>query len=145
MLSVRMLKPFYVKHETTCIRIMLAYQYFSIHFGDDLYQFIPIEGREIVVNRKTKRITNIEDILVFQKGKHMMQISMQELMDLPDFLTHVNSIASRYLDPKSLRKMDQIIYYLERENALRLIDNALDERDKPTFLTLSSYFNQHFH
>ncbi|MFC0524295.1 IDEAL domain-containing protein [Pontibacillus salicampi] len=147
MLSVRMLKPFYVKHEATCIRIMLAYQYFSIHFGDDLYQFVPIEGREIVVDRKTKKITNVNDVLVFQKGKHMMQISIQELLDLPDFVTHVHSIASRYLDRKrgnNMKTIDKIIYDLERENAIRLIDKALDQQDEPAFIELSSYLNQNF-
>ncbi|MYL36073.1 IDEAL domain-containing protein [Pontibacillus yanchengensis] len=147
MLSVRMLKPFYVKHEENCIRIMLAYQYFSIHFGDDLYQFTPIEGREIVVDRKTKKITNVNDVLVFQKGKHMMQITIQELLDLPDFVTHVHSIASRYLNRKksiNMKTIDKVILELERENAMRLIDQALDKQDEPGFIELSSYLKQHF-
>lgn len=147
MLSVQMLKPFYVKQEVDRIRIMLAYQYFSIHIDDKLYHFVPVEAREISISRETKRIENTEDILVFQCGKHMIQISIQELMDLPDFLTHVNSIAERYLKkkkPVNLNKVDRVIQELELENAKRLIDQALDQRETEKFHDLVWYMKDHF-
>lgn len=147
MLSIKTLKPFYVKQETRNIRIMLAYQYFTIHIDGDVYQFVPVEGREIVVNRKTKRIENEKDILVFQKGKHMIQISIAELLDIPEFLTHVHSIAHRYLTkqlPVTLEKSGDVIYELERQNAMRLIDQAIDQNDKEAFLELCDYMNENF-
>lgn len=147
MLSVQMLKPFYVKQEEESIRIMLAYQYFSINIDDKLYHFIPIEGREIVIDRSTKQIVNTKDVLVFQKGKHMIQISISELIELPDFLSHVDSIAARYLKKKkaiSLSKIEQVIHDLERENAKRLIDQCLDEGDSDTFHELVWYLKDHF-
>lgn len=147
MLTVQMLKPFYVKQEENCIRIMLAYQYFSIQLDGKLYHFVPVEGREIVINRDTKRIENTNDVLVFQKGKHMIQVSIKELIDLPDFLTHVNSIAIRYLKKKkpiSLTKVDRVIHELEKENAKRLIDQTLDNRDSTRFNDLVWYYKDHF-
>ncbi|KGX90673.1 hypothetical protein [Pontibacillus marinus] len=147
MLSVQMLKPFYVKQEVDRIRIMLAYQYFSIHIDDKLYHFVPVEGREISINRDTKQIENTKDVLVFQNGKHMIQISILELMDLPDFLTHVNSIAHRYLKkkkPVNLTKVDRVIHELEMQNAKRLIDEALDKRETKKFHDLVWYIKDNF-
>jgi len=147
MLSVQMLKPFYVKQEVDRIRIMLAYQYFSIHIDEKLYHFVPVEGREIAINRETKRIENTKDVLVFQCGKHMMQISILELMELPDFLTHVDSIANRYLNkklPETLNKVDRVVQELEKQNAKRLIDEALDKRETERFHDLVWYMKDHF-
>src|SRR5690606_40154579 len=60
MVTVKMLKPYYIKLNSEYIRIILAYQYFSLLIDNKLYHFVPIEGREILINRKTRKVVNTE-------------------------------------------------------------------------------------
>ena len=43
---VKMLKPYYVKEDERFIRVVLAYQYFSLLIDEELYQFVPMEARD---------------------------------------------------------------------------------------------------
>lgn len=55
MVTVKMLKPYYIKTEEEYVRVILAYQYFSVVINKKVYQFIPVEANEIRINRKTKK------------------------------------------------------------------------------------------
>ncbi|MFD2922518.1 IDEAL domain-containing protein [Halobacillus naozhouensis] len=143
MLNVKMLKPYYVKEDKRFIRVVLAYQYFSLFIDDELYQFIPKESREIIIDRKRKRVHNVFDIFVFQRGKRIVYVSVADLIALPDFLTHLHSITAPYYkeDVKNIieEKTDiaAIIDELEKSNLQRLIDQSLDIRDHDAFTTLT--------
>lgn len=69
MVTVKMLKPYYVKTEEKYIRIILAYQYFSIIMNKKVYQFIPVKSTEVRINRKTKKLRMSMMSLLFKKGK----------------------------------------------------------------------------
>lgn len=138
-----MLKPYYIKTDAHRIRVILAYQYFSIFINKEVYHFIPIENKEIVIDRKTKRIVNIEDRFAFQKGKDIIYFKMSELIALPDFLIQLFFIIESYdsrtqNNPKDKQSQETefIIQELERLNTERLIDKALDERDESLFYSL---------
>ncbi|WP_226037104.1 IDEAL domain-containing protein [Aquibacillus saliphilus] len=137
MLSVKMLKPYYVKEESDCIRVVLAYQYFSLSLDDKVYQFVPLEAREIRINRKTQKVENEEDVFVFQKGKEYSRVALTELLKLSDFLTHLNSIVQPYLNgdktPIKTEEIDQVIIALEKENLKRLIDTSLEDKNYQDF------------
>ncbi|MFC7321836.1 hypothetical protein [Halobacillus campisalis] len=147
MLNIKMLKPYYVKEDNRFIRIVLAYQYFSLFIDDELYQFIPMESREIIIDRKSKRVHNVFDIFVFQRGKRIVYISVADLLKLPEFLTHLHSITSPYeaeiIDEvkESEDQIDSIVSYLEKQNLRRLIDKAIDCSDKKTFVELTQTWN----
>ncbi|WP_080873237.1 IDEAL domain-containing protein [Oceanobacillus timonensis] len=145
MVTVKMLKPYYVKTEEKYIRIILAYQYFSIIMNKNIYQFIPVKSTEVRINRKTKKIENTEDVFAFQKEKEVLTISMSQLVSVPGFLEMLHRIAESYYLPEDTevvsdqqRALDQLVSELEDENVKRLIDKAIDNEDKETFLELTN-------
>lgn len=143
MVTVKMLKPYYIKADSKSVRVILANQYFSILINDDLYHFVPIEAREIKVDRKTKRIVNIKDRFSFKRGKDIIYIKMTELIGLPDFLIQLYFIIESYYAQKKLKNNNELspetramIKRLEELNIKRLIDKSLDDRDEETFRSL---------
>ncbi|WP_067727074.1 IDEAL domain-containing protein [Oceanobacillus damuensis] len=144
MVTVKMLKPYYVKTEEKYVRIILAYQYFSVVINKKVYQFIPVESNEIRINRRTQMVENTEAVFAFQNGKDIVNVSMSKLISIPDFLNQLHSIAESYYHTEaSLRKTDQekaihlFIDELERDNIKRLIDMTLDSRDEEMFYSLT--------
>ncbi|RDW15647.1 IDEAL domain-containing protein [Oceanobacillus chungangensis] len=141
MVTVKMLKPYYIKADENYVRIMLAYQYFSIVMEEKVYQFIPVEANEIKINRKTKKVENIDARFAFQNEKNVVYVTMTKLMTLPDFQKQLDSIAESYYFKQevSISKVEfknetaLIIAELEKANVKRMIDRALDERDEVIF------------
>ncbi len=137
MLSIKTFKPYYVKEEGNYIRVVLAFQYFSLLMDDKVYQFVPLESREIRINRETQAIENKDAVFVFQKGKKYNRITLRDLMRVKDFQDHLSKILSPYMiltQPKEKRdEIDYVIMELEKINLLRLIDLALDEKDQIKF------------
>jgi uncharacterized protein YpiB (UPF0302 family) len=136
-----MLKPYYIKADEQFVRIILAYQYFSVVINKKVYQFIPIEGKEIRINRRTRKVENVGSRFAFQKGKEIIYLTMTELITLPDFLTQLHHIAKPYYNVESevdkiSLEIERVMEELEKINIKRLIDKALDERDEKTFREL---------
>lgn len=143
-LTVNMLKPYYIKADENHIRVILAYKYFSIFIKGEVYQFIPIEEKEIRLHRKTREIVNLNAEFAFQRGKKIVRIAMSELVSLPNFLTLLHSIVEDFYQKNNLvdeEKMpsenESVIQELERLNLYRLIDKALDEHDEELFNKLT--------
>lgn len=143
LLTVKMLKPYYIKTDANQIRVVLAYQYFAIFIHNEVYQFIPTDAKEIRINRRTQKIINVDARFAFQKGKNIIYIPMTELISLPDFLIQLYSIVETYYANGHIEKHDEdsheidiVIDELERLNIKRLIDRSLDERDEATFQSL---------
>lgn len=141
MVSVKMLKPYQIISDDKQIKITLAYQYFSIVIEGQVYHFVPIDAKEIIICKKTKRIMNIDARFAFQREDEVVYITMVELINLPDFLIQLFFIVeSHFIEKQSKEKqeteIDLIIKQLEQQNILRLIDNALDNKDAETFYSL---------
>lgn len=139
-----MLKPYYIKTDEKYVRIILAYQYFSIDVKGKVYQFIPVEANEIKVNRQTKKIENIHAKFAFQHEKDVVYVTMAKLVTLPDFLKQLHSITASYFYENStnsiiVKEIESavIIGKLEKDNLKRLIDKALDEKDEKLFYELT--------
>lgn len=145
MFTVKMLKPYYIKADEDHVRVILAYQYFSLFINEKVYQFVPTKAKEIQISRRTQKVVNTEALFAFQKGKDVIQVAMSELISIPDFLEQLNEIAKPYYINESEEKLAQkyesaiIIGEMEYENIKRLIDKALDARDKVTFEKLVKY------
>jgi uncharacterized protein YpiB (UPF0302 family) len=140
-ISVKMLKPYYIKADDQFVRIILAYQYFSVVINKIVYQFIPIEGKEIRINRRTRKVENVGSRFAFQKGKEIIYLTMTELITLPDFLTQLHNIAKPYYNNgQEINEVNAenelVMKELEKKNIKRLIDKALDERDEESFREL---------
>lgn len=145
MVTVKMLKPYYIKADAEYVRVILAYQYFSVIINQQVYQFIPVEAKEIRIDRSTRKVKNIDANFAFQKGKDVVYVSMSELITLPDFMEQLHAIAEPYYKKDTKEKKDPedesaaIIYELEQMNLKRLIDKALDERDEIAFKQLVEF------
>lgn len=132
------------------IRVILAYQYFSLFINKQVYHFVPIEGQEILVNRRTKKVVNTETKFAFQRGKDVIYITMKKLTSLVDFMDQLEEIIQPYYEPETEEKSHVaqsdkdlndvtalIIKELEVQNIKRLIDQALDAQDEKSFYELS--------
>lgn len=127
------------------IRVILAYQYFTLLIDKKLYHFVPIEGREILINRKTKKVVNTETKFAFQRDNDIIYITMKKLTSLVDFMDQLGEIIKPYYenplvvykdDTKFSAETNQLIKQLEEENIKRLIDQSLDDRDANKFKEL---------
>jgi len=141
LVSVKILKPYYIKTTEQTIRVILAYQYFAMFINNQVYHFVPIEAKEIRINRKTRKIENVAARFAFQKGKDVVYMTMTELISLPEFLTQLDTICEPYYvtmdtDTQDEHYVSEVIDELEYWNVKRLIDKALDERDYEAFQEL---------
>src|SRR5699024_4045253 len=107
-----------------------------------LYHFVPIEGREILINRKTKKVVNTETKFAFQKDDDIIYITMKKLTSLVDFMDQLGEIIKAYYenslvvyeeDTNLSKSTNQLVRELELANVKRLIDKSLDNRDANTF------------
>ncbi|HLR08860.1 MAG TPA: IDEAL domain-containing protein [Bacillota bacterium] len=139
MVSVKVLKPYYLKIDKNFVHVILDYQYFTVEIGSEVYQFIPVEAKQIKIDRRTQKIKNTYDILAFQKGRCIKYIPISELVAVPEFLIQLYTITSAYYlsdNAETDVDTDLLIAELERLNVMRLIDKSLDEQDEETFYKL---------
>ncbi len=113
---------------------------------DEVYHFVPLEAREIRINRDTQQIENKNDVFVFQKGKKYNRITLSDLIKVKDFQEHLSTILSPYIivsetDEKK-DNIDHVIMELERSNLLRLIDRSLDDKNPENFLLYTTKLNE---
>ena len=139
MLQVKLMKPFYSKQEGQIRKLVFAYQYFSILKDDELFHFIPVEGKEIIINIKTYKVENLSEVFVFQKGNRFIRLPLYQLLLVSDIHVHLQTILQ--LDDMGDNEiMDDVqeeaevaIQELEEENRYRMIDYALQERNENLF------------
>lgn len=147
MVSIKLLKPYFIKMNSEYIRIILAYQYFSLLINKKVYHFVPIEGQEILINRKTKQVINTETKFAFQKGKDIIYITIKKLTTLEDFMDQIEQIIKPYYNNEAVeeqgsKEVTLLIKELELQNFKRLIDKALDNNDKATFRKLVTEYKK---
>ncbi|WP_033541884.1 IDEAL domain-containing protein [Planococcus sp. CAU13] len=139
MLHVKMMKPFYTKKEEHLVKFVFAYQYLSIMKDDELFHFIPVEGKEIVVNMNTFQVENLSEVFVFQKGNRFIRLPLYQLLLVSDIHMHLQSILQgetagiAEIPEQAKTEAMEVIESLERENLNRLIDFALESRDEVMF------------
>ncbi|PYF07563.1 IDEAL domain-containing protein [Ureibacillus chungkukjangi] len=148
MIQVQFMKPFYTKVSGKTLRLVFAYQYFSIVKDDELYHFVPVEGKEMIIDLETKQIENLSEIFVFQRGNRFIRLPLYQLLlisNVHDHLTPILAKATTSDDtlnviPKeeSQSEMQKMIRELEEQNLERLIDQALENRDEKRFHELAS-------
>jgi len=139
MLHVQLMKPFYSKREGQKMKLVFAYQYFSILKDDDLFHFIPVEGKEIIVNLNTYQVENLSDVFVFQKGNRFIRLPLYQLLLVSDIHVHLQTIL-QHGQPEDAEPTNEVkeeanefITLLEEANRGRMIDYALKMRDEDLF------------
>ncbi|SDN22704.1 hypothetical protein SAMN05518871_10425 [Psychrobacillus sp. OK028] len=143
MILVQLMKPFYTKYEGESIKMVFAYQYFSIRKDDELFHFIPVEGKEIILNAMTLQVENLSEVFVFQKGNRFIRLPLYQLLLVSDIHVHLQSILeeANQVDKQgvSIEGTDEVIKLLEQQNLERMIDFALITKDESLFNTLLQY------
>lgn len=141
MIQVQYMKPFYTKVHGNMLRLVFAYQYFSIIKEGEVYHFVPTEGKEMIVNLNTFQIENLSEIFVFQRGNRYIRLPLYQLLLISNVHDHlklilenatIESITPRYLVEEK-PDMQKLINDLELQNIDRLIDKALEKRDEALF------------
>ncbi|MGE7664349.1 IDEAL domain-containing protein [Ureibacillus composti] len=142
MIQVQFMKPFYTKVAGENLRLVFAYQYFSIMKDNELYHFVPVEGKEIIVNLNTMQIENLSEIFVFQRGNRYIRMPLYQLLLISNVHEHLSPILQKASSKKdtvnlvpneSDQEIDSVIRVLEEQNIDRLIDEALANRDEELF------------
>lgn len=145
MIQVQFMKPFYTKVAGDNLRLVFAYQYFSIMKDNELYHFVPVEGKEIIVNINTLQIENLSEIFVFQRGNRYVRMPLYQLLLISNIHEHLTPILQKASAQKESVnvvpentdiEIQELIDSLETQNIERLIDEALEKRDKTRFLEL---------
>lgn len=134
MLSIQRMTPFFTKQEDFRLRLVFAYQYFSIIKGDEVFHFVPTEGKEIIVNMKSLQVENLGEVFVFQRGNRFIRLPLYQLLLISDLHMHLNTIleGSIHMEvqvevPEDVTaEAKEIIGDLETTNRLRMIDYALE-------------------
>lgn len=150
MLHVQMMKPFYCELEGFQMRLVFAYQYFSVKKDEELFQFIPVEGKEIIVNTQNFQVENLSDIFVFQKGNRFIRLPLYQLLLVSDIHMHLQSILqlvdikpSDVVSDQIQTEVSAIIEEFEMANRERLIDYALIHHDAVLFRKLVNHNGGH--
>lgn len=144
MMQVQYMKPFYTKITGDKLRLVFAYQYFSILKENEIFHFIPIEGKEMIINLNTQQIENISEVFVFQKGNRFIRLPLYQLLLITNVQEHLGPILES-ATPKpqlplvssvTVGEVDQLITELEQKNIDYLIDRALLDHNKDLFFEL---------
>lgn len=148
MIQVQFMKPFYTKVNGKTLRLVFAYQYFSIVKDDELYHFVPVEGKEMIVDLETKQIENLSEIFVFQRGNRFIRLPLYQLLLISNVHEHLTPILDKatthddtvnHIPKEEIEsEMHKMIRELEEQNLERLIDQALENRDEQSFYQLVS-------
>ena len=141
MLKIRRIEPFYTKRDGDRLKLVFAYQYFSILKDDELFHFIPVEGKEIIINLQTLQIENLSDVFVFQKSSRFIRLPLYQLLLVSNIHDHLQKILEDLeLSTETKRAQNnineetaQLVNEMEDMNRLRMIDYALDHKDQQMF------------
>ncbi len=143
MLSVQRMTPFFTSQEDFRLRLVFAYQYFSIIKGGEVFQFVPSEGKEIVINTKSLQVVNLGEVFVFQRGNRFIRLPLYQLLLMSDLHIHLTTILEGELDLETellevvTLEAVGILEQLEVDNRLRMIDYALETNNRSMFNQLT--------
>lgn len=143
MLSVQRMTPFFTSQEDFRLRLVFAYQYFSILKGGEVYQFVPSEGKEIVVNIKSLQVENLGEVFVFQRGSRFIRLPLYQLLLISDLHLHLSSILEGTLNlqlempEEVVQEAEKLMEEIESGNRQRMIDYALETNNRPLFTQLT--------
>ena len=143
MIQVQFMKPFYTKMVGMKLRLVFAYQYFSITRDGEIFHFIPIEGKEILVDLNSLQVENLSEVFVFQRGNRFIRLPLYQLLlvsNVHEYLMPIIENVSAQVKssqneeaPTVNEEVEALVRSLEEHNLARLIDDALASRDEARF------------
>jgi len=105
-----------------------------------VYRFLSIEGNEIIINKGTRAIENLDQYFVFSKGIQLIRVSIKELLESSNFYEHLFSILEelKIIEKLTDVEIENTLKEVEKFNILNAIDIALGIKDRESFHYLSS-------
>ena len=124
MLSVKRMTPVFYTSEriSDYDSVFAAFEYFSIVKGEEVFHFIPAEGKEIIINTKSLQVENLGEIFVFQRGSRYIRLPLYQLLLISDLHVHLNTILEENfvgdieLPVEVMTEAEVMIEELEMEN-----------------------------
>lgn len=162
MLKVEFMKPFYTKVSGGKLRLVFAYQYFSITRDGELFHFIPIEGKEMIINLTNMQVENMSEVFVFQRENQFIRLPLYQLMLISNTQDHLMKIIEPMSGGKDASMKDSYGLYEDNDdfevemdkdivdligeltnlNIDRMIDKSLEDRDEVKFKELIEFKKQ---
>ncbi len=147
MLSVQRMTPFFTRKEEYRLRLVFAYQYFSINKKGEIFHFVPLEGKEIIINMKNLQVENLAEVFVFQRGNRFIRLPLYQLLLVSDLHKYLNELLEVSPDMKLdieielteevILESTALIESLESEYHARMIDYALETNNQLLFEELT--------
>jgi|GEM_PF-1902089 len=129
MIQVQYLKPFYTKVTGNKLRLVFAFQYLSILNEGEIYHFIPIEGKEMIIDLKTQQIENISEVFVFQKGNRFIRLPLYQFSLITDVYNFINPIIHNEIKKNSnIKDWKEPTYKIAKVNFKGLSDLPTNEK-----------------
>lgn len=153
-MKVQYMKPFYTKVTGNKLRLVFAYQYLSLMENDDIFWFVPIENKEIIINLDNQQIENNYDVFVFQRSNRFKRMHLHQLLMIDGFREQLDEIinistgkSSISFDSQddsvpedvaqdSIKLLDEILEF----NIKNAIDMMLDNKDYDGIVRLRGWF-----
>src|SRR5690625_300136 len=140
MLAFKTIKPYHLEANSNYLYLVLAKSDFTILINNKEYQFIPLKAKKIKINRINRQVDNPNDIFAFHRDNDIIYITLTRLLQMTDFLIELHRISKPYCYPESkpgeIYDHEMVIDELERLNIKRLIDRALNQRERGRFYQL---------
>lgn len=92
MMKIEYLKPFYTKVTGNKLRLVFAHQYLTVSKDNEIFHFIPIECKEMIVNLDTEQVENLSEVFVFQKDKRFIRLPLYQLLLITNIHSFINPI-----------------------------------------------------
>ena len=86
-----------------CVSILLNFK------GDEIFHFIPSEGKEIVINIKSLQVENLGEVFVFQRGNRFIRLPLYQLLLISDLHTHLNMIIEGSVDMEIEVELPEVV------------------------------------
>lgn len=124
--------PFRTKVEGETLKIVFAYQYIQINKDGEIFNFIPIEGREIIFDFKYQHIKNLDDVFVFYRLNRFISLPLYKLATLCEGFEESVYQISKKIKSGCGEEIESLVKEIEYFNIQREIDRHLELRDFET-------------
>ena len=145
-ITVKFIKPFYKRVSGTKLQLVFSYQYFSILKDDEVFHFVPIEGKEMIFDLTTMQVENLSEVFVFQRGSRFIRLPVYQLMIISNVHEYLKPILedvtirndeSKTATNNTVNKIEpeviKLLETLEQMNIQYAIDKSLKDRDETMF------------
>ncbi|MFS0815470.1 transcriptional regulator [Lysinibacillus sp. 1P01SD] len=130
MLIIREMKPIHSSITNGILHLVFDTQCISIEKDKEIFYFIPVGASEIIIDIKSKKILNLSDTFVFQKGRRFIRLAIYQFM----FFSNANDFLYKIVieeEAKAKKNNTQYLDLLKEETDYELASlfQAMEDDD----------------